>query len=139
MADGNGGGLNEKDRIGITLEEYKALRAEIVARTTMQAQLTSAFGAGVITVIGLTFSYHIFKVGPIMIILLLGLFCLVSAFLNDDTRNIGKRLLEIENEINRRAGERLFFWESRFGILQLGSYTSRLMTTVKRLFRVGTA
>ena len=68
MADGNGGGLNEKDRIGIMLEEYKALRAEIVARTTMQAQLTSAFGAGVITVICLTFSYHIFKVGPIMII-----------------------------------------------------------------------
>ena len=60
MVDGDGSGLNEKDRIGIMLEEYKALRAEIVARKISQAQLNAAFGAGAITVIGLTYSYHIF-------------------------------------------------------------------------------
>jgi hypothetical protein len=138
MADGDGS-LNEKDRIGIMLEEYKALRAEIVARTTMQAQLSAAFGAGAITVFGLMFAYHYYWIGSIMIGLLLVVLYLVSDFLNEDTHNIGKRLLEIENEINRRAGETLFSWESRFGIGQLGSYTSRVMTTVKRLFRAGTA
>jgi hypothetical protein len=133
------GSLNEKDRIGIMLEEYKALRAEIVARTTMQAQLSAAFGAGAITVFGLMFANDLIIIGSIMIILLLGLFYLVSNFLNEDTRNIGERLLEIENEINYRARDRLFSWESRFGIGQLGSYTSRLAGTIKRLFRAGTA
>ena len=133
--DGNLGGLGEKDRINIILEEYKAPRAEVVARTTMQAQLNAAFCAGVITVIGVMLANHVVIIGSIMIVLLLGLWYLVSISLNEDTRNIGQRLLEIEAEINRRAGagERLFSWESRFGIGQL-STAGLLARTVRRVF-----
>jgi hypothetical protein len=78
VADGEDGNLNEKDRIGIMLEEYKALRAETVARTTMQAQINYALGAGAITVIGLVVVYHKLMAGIVMVVILLILSFLVS-------------------------------------------------------------
>jgi len=128
MAEGGNGnlsGLNEKERINIILEEYKALRAEVVARTTMQVQIYSVFGAGVITVIGLMVVYKIIIGGFIMLCLLSILSTIISVFLTVGIRNIAEHLLEIESEINRRAGERLFSWESKFGILQLGILSRR--------------
>ena len=44
----------------------------------------------------------------------------ISIFLDRDLRNLAQRLLEIEGEINRRVGENLFSWESRFGVHQMG-------------------
>jgi uncharacterized membrane protein len=77
--DGNLGGLGEKERIDIILEEYKALRAEVVARTTMQSQRNAAFGAGIITVLGLMFANKIIMIWFIVIIFLLILCCPVVA------------------------------------------------------------
>jgi hypothetical protein len=126
--------LNEKERIGIILEEYRALRAEIVARTTMQAQINSGIGAGFITITGFMVVYNVLA-GVLMILLLSILSTALSIFLFDDIHNLAERLLEIEDEINRRVGERLFSWESRFGVQKI-SFRSRLTRTGNRLLRV---
>jgi len=109
--------LSEKDKINIILEEYKALRAEILMRTTIQTQVLAAFGAAGISIVGVSIAYRMLLFCVVMTVLLSLIAWMTFMFLDGDFKNIAIRLREIENEINTRSGDNLFSWETRFGLV----------------------
>jgi hypothetical protein len=114
-------GIGEKERIQILLAEYTSLRTEINAR------LSSFYvGAGWTTVAIIWLlqqpNNYAFWIG----FLIWGIGAAYCArVLGFDSANAGRRVREIEHEVNRRAGERLLVWESERGGLNR-SYWLRL-------------
>ena len=116
--------IEQKDKIQILLAEYASLRSELNARITsmyvvagwttvaiiwlLQQEYTKSFWLGLtIWAIGTVYSARI---------------------LVHDMANAGRRAREIENEINRRAEEKLLLWENELGGLT-SSYWLRLLSS----------
>ncbi|MBK8177223.1 MAG: hypothetical protein IPK66_18785 [Rhodospirillales bacterium] len=103
--------FKQKERIEIILREYESLRLEILERTGHMYQLLVACAAVFLWVLTNSFSLSTLLV-ILSVIMLGGAF---SWLIDRDIRKAAERLRQIEHDINRRVGEDLLVWESRWG------------------------
>jgi len=109
--------MSEEDKVRILLAEYSSLRAEIIARLGHGYQLLTIGTA----VLGIMFVFPtrgwFFYIAATVI----GVVYLIACgFVVIDLNKIGRRVREIEHEINIRAGEHLLVWEHLWGGLATG-------------------
>lgn len=112
MNSSNTDTLSNKEKVQILLHEYTTLRQEIIARTTHGFQLIAA--GAVVLVWALTKpeidGRFWFGVAVAISVILIS-----SAMAFRDIGKAAERLRELENDINRRAGEQLLVWETYWG------------------------
>jgi hypothetical protein len=113
----------QKERIQILLAEYASLRSEINAR------ISSSY-----TVTGIGTALAVFVIQqPIGTTFWIGLFMIIvgvaycSRMLGYDAANAGRRVREIELDINKRVGEKLLVWESERGGLNASYWKAALL------------
>jgi hypothetical protein len=111
---------NEKvsapQKITILLAEYNTLRTEVI---TARIEVTKAIGL----IFGVLAGSSIFSgrlVGSpwlsfLGIVLAVGYLGVAILWTSKNTESFTARLRELEEEINRRAGERLLVWETDYG------------------------
>ena len=108
----------ERQKITILLAEYNTLRAEIIAAKGSAWQAVSLIVPVIVAIVGFyvsttmhpTFSIVGSGVGFIVVIILFAVWGVDMS-----TRKFAGRLRELEDDINRRAGERLLLWENEHG------------------------
>lgn len=107
--------LTEKDKIHILLQEYNTLRSELVSNQSKQFQLVALFGVLVSLILSRPIAgrWLAVLVGAVVLV------CLGLLVIRH-TRRLVRRVIELEGEINRRAGEELLVWESRWGAVVTG-------------------
>lgn len=109
----------EEEKVKILLHEYATLRNEILTRTTNSYQLIASGAAALITLL---------IVQPWGVHSMLALATVLSTFIylffliTRDISKAAKRLSELEQDINRRAGETLLVCESRWGGVVAGHW-----------------
>lgn len=103
--------FNEEEKVRILLQEYIALRNEILTRTSNLYQLLTVCGALFVWVMTQSSSDHFWVALFSELIVFLFFFKLISR----DIDKAAKRLRQLEHGINRRAGETLLVWETRWG------------------------
>jgi hypothetical protein len=126
--------LTQKDRIQILLAEYNALRNEIVARTGYGFQTAAAALVGVTFLFNSKFNDQPWYFWPAVlgVAICIGL----AIFVNTrDLKRAASRLIEIEHEVNSRAGEHLLIWEKLGGVTGQTSLTWSFITMVRTLPR----
>jgi hypothetical protein len=104
--------MDDKEKLYLMLEEYRALRAEEIARTRLEHQFYGlAVAIGMALAIAGTFAHRpgLFLGFVILTAILLG--C-PMVLMQHEIAGLGKRLREIEYEINTRTKDRLFARES---------------------------
>jgi hypothetical protein len=108
--------FSQKDKVTILLHEYNTLRQEILTRTTQGFQLLAICAALFVWIIQANLNWR-FLIGLIaaMAILLIG-----SWITFNKITEISIRLLELEKDINTRAGEKLLVWETQHGDTVIG-------------------
>jgi len=102
--------FSEEEKVKILLHEYASLRSEILTRTSNLYQLI-AFCAALFVWAVSHKSYHFWIATLSVFIVFLFFFRLISR----DIDKAATRLRELEQDINRRAGETLLVWEVRWG------------------------
>lgn len=108
--------LSEKDKIQILSQEYSTLRAEIVSRVNFPFQMAALVGVLLTFILTRPVDKRFWLAALIGVIGLIGVgFAVVR-----DIKRLARRVAELEAEINRRAGEELLVWESRWGALATG-------------------
>lgn len=124
---------NEKLELAkLAIEEYKALKAELLQRNTTLVQMAAASIAGVIAIIGFITAKTIplgwgITLGVTIVLLML----VVWKIVDSDARKACERLIEIEEYVNRIVGgdeKNPLSWERRFGMLAR-NYAARLKET----------
>jgi hypothetical protein len=126
--------LTQKDRIQILLSEYATLRAELITRTGYGFQIAAvALGAGVSGVSWIILQ-GVSKVPfwawllVVAVVVCIGL----AIFVNGrDLTRAAKRVAEIEQEVNSRAGEHLLIWETLGGVIGQMGLAKSFITMVK--------
>lgn len=108
--------LSEKDKIQILLQEYNTLRSELVANTGRALQMATLVGIALTLTLSRPVDKRFWIVAIIGVVGLVGLGSVVIR----DVRRLGHRVIELEKDINRRAGEELLVWENRRGALATG-------------------
>lgn len=110
--------MTPMDHVNILLEEYRTLRAEIVARTTNGYQLLTLVG-GLPAALFLWINWKDPATLPatfwIVVFILGAAFVLLSFALYRDIILVARRLRELESKINDLAGTKLLEWETRGG------------------------
>jgi hypothetical protein len=101
--------MNEDQKIEILLREYDALRADIANRNNNTFEV---FAAAIGLVIGALVYRAWLLLGIVIILIGPALY-----FLWRDLRENATRLLQIEDDVNRRAGERLLRWDTQWMML----------------------
>jgi predicted lysophospholipase L1 biosynthesis ABC-type transport system permease subunit len=107
--------ISDKEKIAILLKEYDTLRAEIIARTTGSFQMiavTALLTAALMT------SWSSRSPDALFWICLLGVVLTAFAFVAVAHRNINRlarRIMKIEDYVNRLAGSEILAWESKWG------------------------
>lgn len=108
--------IGEREKLQVLLAEYASLRSESNARISSSYVVVSAIALVIVWLsqqpVSLFWSIA-FLVG------LVG-FAYCARVLTFDTLNAAVRVRELEQEINRRVGERLLVWESERGGLNSG-------------------
>ena len=126
MADAT---IGDKEKVQILLAEYSSLRGEINSRIS-SAYTVVSIAAGFIAWMLTQRQYDIrFWIGAFTV--LLGA-TLCGWFVGRDCVNAGRRVQELENEINMRAGETLLIWENEKGGLAAGYWQFGLMRKLVR-------
>jgi len=104
--------MDEKEKVYLMLEEYRALKAEEMERTRFQHQLYAvalAVGMGLATA-------GVFGNRPGLFIFLIFLTAVLAAvpiaLMHYELHAVGTRLREIEYEVNTRVADRIFARES---------------------------
>jgi hypothetical protein len=104
--------MDDKEKIYLMLEEYRALRTEEIERTRFQHQLYAvalAVGMGLATA-------GIFADRPGLFILLIFITAVLAgvpiALMHYELHAVGTRLREIEYQVNTRMADRIFARES---------------------------
>jgi len=116
--------MDDSQKVAILIEEYKTLRAEVLAARSYVAQAIGITAAVMMGVLGLSFSsfsrphWVTWTVAGVALAYLGG----TLAWNEINTRHFAKRLRALEADINTRAGERLLVWETDSG---WGSMISR--------------
>jgi hypothetical protein len=108
--------LTEKDKIQILLQEYSTLRAELISLGNKQFQIAALAGV----VVTLTIARPVDTRFWIAILIGLTALSCLSGLMIRDIRRVARRVIELETEINQRAGEELLAWESRWGAAVTG-------------------
>ncbi len=103
--------LSEKDKIQILLAEYNTLRTELLNRHTAGFQMV-AIGTAVLTWLAAQSIDAKFLVLSVVFSIVMACWIWV---LYADIRRLGVRIRQLEEDVNRRAGEPLLIWESRWG------------------------
>lgn len=104
--------MDEKEKIYLMLEEYRALRTEEMERTRFQHQL---YAVALVTGMGLA-AAGIFSDRPGLFILLIVITAVLAgvpiALMHYELNGVCMRLREIEYEVNTRTADRIFARES---------------------------
>lgn len=108
--------LGEKEKVQILLQEYSTLRSELVANGTKTFQMAALVGALLTLTLGRPVDNRFWIAALVGVV---GLFALGFTVVRDIKR-LNRRVTELEAEINRRAGEELLVWESRWGAVATG-------------------
>ncbi len=112
MTEAGADELGAMERIEILPHEYDCLRAEILNRTTQGFQVV-AISAVVLT---LFFVDSLGLIGRLIAVSISApVVAIGSWFILRDIGKASERLRELEADINRRAGEDLLVWETRWG------------------------
>jgi hypothetical protein len=115
---------DDLERAKLAVEEYKVLHAELLHRNTILIQILAAGVAAIVALIVAMTSDTVslpvcWGLGLIIFVVL---FVLGAwKFVDSDARNASKRIIEIEEYINKAADgddKMPFSWERRFGILK---------------------
>lgn len=108
--------IGEKEKITILTLEYNSLRSHINARVTSMFQLGAVFIALATLLLKQASDTNSFLIMSLLIAsAIIGLFILWH-----DMANAGRRVQQLETEINRRAKEKLLIWENELGGLTKG-------------------
>lgn len=102
--------LSEKDKIQILLQEYSTLRGELVANGKKTFQLLSLGGALFVLILSRPIDARFWTA---VVVAFIGISYFTFSVMRDIHR-LAKRVRELEDDINRRAGEELLVWESRW-------------------------
>lgn len=104
--------MDEKEKLYLMLEEYRALKAEEMERTRFQHQL---YAVAVVTGMGLA-AAGVFADRPGLFILLIFITAVLAgvpiALMHHELHAVGTRLREIEYQVNTRTADRIFARES---------------------------
>lgn len=111
MTDATQEVLNAKDKVQVLLHEYDTLRTEIIHRTNHMYQLLG-IGSAILAWLA---SRPVDARFWILLVLSLGAISLFSWFMHRDISKAAERLRQLEQDVNRRAGEELLVWERRWG------------------------
>ena len=103
--------FSEEEKVKILLQEYASLRSEILIRTSNLYQLL-AFCCALFTWIMAHHRSDYFWVALFSVLLV---FLFFFRLISRDIDKAAKRLRELEQDINLRAGETLLVWETRWG------------------------
>jgi hypothetical protein len=113
--------MDDKEKLYLMLEEYRSVRSEELQRTRLQYQLYATAVALSIVIAGLGLSFGARGLALFLIILTAALFMIPIALLQQDILGASRRAREIEGEINRRTGERLYARESERAPFVIGT------------------
>ncbi len=126
--------LSQKDKIQILLNEYAAMRGEILSRSGFGFQIAAVALAGITWFMQQQMSGRPWYFWLVMI--LVAACFIVAIFVNvRDITRAAYRLKEIEHEVNSRAGEHLLVWETLSGILTRAGPTMGFFSLVQPLPR----
>ena len=112
MNQPSSGEVSTEEKIKILLQEYTTLRQEIIARTSHGFQMLSV-GAVLFSWIILTKTRD--AVFWLILVFALSIFAVGIWFTWRDIEKAAKRIRQLEQSINNRAGEELLVWESKWG------------------------
>ncbi len=113
--------MDPKDKIAILLEEYKAIRAEILQRTVMLNRIYAVAGTIGAGLIGAMIQTGLIVAGVATLTVLIAIVAF-GIWLNDHTiRVLALRVRIIESEVNRLAKDKLLAWETDHGLQALKS------------------
>jgi hypothetical protein len=124
----------ESDKLRVLLCEYGALRDEVLQRDTSLNQFLILAGIATVAVGALMLNYSV-SLGIVLLGLVAALIFFAFKMIEHDVLEAASRLLELEDEINRRVGERLMNWESTHGLHKVG-YRNRLRYVLQSYLRV---
>jgi hypothetical protein len=125
--------MDEKEKLYLMLEEYRALRTEEMERTRFQHQL---YAVAVVTGMGLA-AAGIFADRPGLFILLIFITAVLAgvpiALMHHELHGVGTRLREIEYQVNTRTADRIFARESDRTAFRLNADNEALRRHWERL------
>ena len=112
------------ERVKLAMEEHKTLNAELLQRNTVLVQVSTACITAIVALVGFmsTTSLSIWAGIPLVVFVLVVLWGVWTA-IDSDARNAAKRIIEIEEFVNKSSGgdDRMpLSWQRRFGILSRG-------------------
>jgi len=103
--------FSEEERVKILLQEYATLRTEILTRTTNWFQLIGSGAVLFVWIMGQPLGVRFW----VALVAVLVVFSFLYRLITRDIDKAAKRLRELEQDINCRAGETLLVWETRWG------------------------
>ena len=124
-----------KEKIQILLAEYGALRAQMLQRNTLINQSVAGAATLLAAVLSLAVTGHV-RVAVILAVVLLVPLLFVFRLNESDMLVTAKRLAELTEEINKRAGEILLKTENSAGFSTLG-YIPNFAYGVRPFDRLG--
>ncbi|HXH94614.1 MAG TPA: hypothetical protein VNN25_23765 [Thermoanaerobaculia bacterium] len=108
--------LGDKETIDILALEYNSLRGHINARMSSMFQLAAVFVASAALLFRQSIETPVLVTeGIVLVAFGIGLWLLWH-----DMVKAGRRVQQLETEINRRANEKLLIWESELGGISHG-------------------
>jgi hypothetical protein len=123
--------IEQKDRIQILLAEYGGLRSEIHARSSSIYQVATIAALILIWLLQQQIGMRLFLGATAA---MLGLLLCAWALTRDLVR-AALRIKQIESDINRRAGEELLVWETKWGGQTSTLWSARLLRIILGLNR----
>ncbi len=103
--------LKDPEKVQVLLHEYDSLRTEITHRTNNMYQVAAIGGA-----VFVWFVSRPINIGSLVSLTVSAIILfLFFWFIRKDTYKAAKRLRQLEKDINRRAGEELLLWETKYG------------------------
>jgi hypothetical protein len=118
--------FTQKDKVKILFHEYDTLRTEVIHRINNGYQLIAGVTGLLIWLVshaGVNWRFCILLGISVAVVLVLwrGIY--------QDIKTIARRLRELENEINKLAGETLLVWETRWSPTVVGRFAYYLCGT----------
>lgn len=120
--------FSEEEKVKILLQEYATLRSELLTRTNNVYQLITISAGLFVWILGRSPSSVLFWLALVAV---LAPFSYFYWLLSCDIAKAAKRVRELENDINRRAGETLLVWETSWGRQVTGYWGKKTLSPNK--------